>query len=313
MQLIGLVLTVFFILSMMLATMQKISMQQTSITHRILDHLAIESNLLEEASNQFFEQSLKKNPKNPSKKDLKVKKTFYNRRVEKGYLLNARLVIKELFTTQNKDLEAVTLALLKELYADEKTIDPESLLEEILTKGKDILKQKPKIESFCLYHLSNPSKQLLQVMEGTRGFSYQHKNGYPPLSDYLEIYPKSDRKPVCAPFASLALLNALFGGKGAEEILKEESARFFSDEKDPYLHRQGLIELFQKKSIQIPLEILNLIADKKMRQSKPDEIEMIVMDPKLQLEARGTLRTFPLKRDEKSKVPRSQTRSTVEA
>jgi hypothetical protein len=311
MQLIGLVLTVFFILSMMLATMQKISVQQTFITHRVLDHLAIESKLLDEASNQFFELSLKKNPKTHSKKDSKVKKIFHNRRVEKGYLLNARLVIKELFTAQNKELEAVTLALLKELYGNDKGIDPESLLEEILFKGKDILKQKPKTESIYLYELPNPSKQLLQVMEGTRGYSYLQKNGYPPLSDYLEIYPKSDRKPVSAPFASLPLLTALFGEKGASEILKEESARFFSDQKDPYLHRQGLIELFQKKSIKIPLEILNLIADKKMRHSKPGDIEMIVMDPKLQLEARGTLRTFVLKKDETPKGPQSQTRSTL--
>ena len=312
MQLIGLVLTVFFILSMMLATMQKISVQQTSITHRILDHLTIESKLLDEASNQFFELSLRKNSKAVSKKDPKIKQTFHNRRVEKGYLLNARLVIKDLFTTQNKDLEAVALALLKELYGNQKAIDPETLLEEILSKGKDILKQKPKIESFCLYELPNPSKQLLQVMEGTRGYSYQQKNGYPPLGDYMEIYPKSDRKPVCAPFASLPLLTALFGEKGAEEILKEESSRFLSDQKDPYLHRQGWIELFQKKSIPIPLEILNLIDDKKMRHSKPGEIEMIVMDPTLQLEARGTLRTFPLKKDEKPKGPRSQTRSTLD-
>jgi len=272
----------------------------------------MESNLLDEASNQFFELFLKKKSKGQPKKDAVVKKIFHSRRVEKGYLLNARLVIKELFTSQNKDLKEVTLALLKELYANEPEIDPESLLEEILFKGKDILKQKPKTDSFSLFELLNPSKQLLQVMEGTRGYNYQQKNGYPPLSDYLEIYPKSDRKPVCAPFASLPLLTALFGEKGAREILKEESARFFSDQKDPYLHRQGFIELFQKKSIQIPLGVLNLIADKKMHHSKPEGIEMIVMDPKLQLEARGTLRTFPLKKGETPKGPRSQTRSTLD-
>ncbi|NDE63914.1 MAG: hypothetical protein EB053_06125 [Chlamydiae bacterium] len=62
MQLIPMILTVFLILSLMLATMQKISVQHTCITHRVMDHLAIESKLSEVAANQFFEKALSSAP-----------------------------------------------------------------------------------------------------------------------------------------------------------------------------------------------------------------------------------------------------------
>lgn len=300
MQLIPMILTVFLILSLMLATMQKISVQHTCITHRVMDHLAIESKLSEVAANQFFEKNQKQNQTTNTQKKTNSTKPFHSRRLEKGYLLNARLVIKDLLQNENKGLESVALAFLKELYENEKSIDPPTLLEEILHKGRDLLKSQPKIENFNLYDLKNPSKQLLKALQGTRGYSYELKNGYPPLCDYLEIYPKSNRQPVCAPFASLPLLIAVFGKKGAYEILDEEATRYLKEEKSPYLNLEQMRELFQKKSLKVPLEIFALISDKKMRLGKNHEIEMIVMDPKLQLEARGTLRTFPLKRDDLS-------------
>ena len=306
MQLIPFVLVVFLLLSLTTLSSYKKVSRHIQFQERVLYHLSMEQKLQQEALDTFFEASFK--PETENRKKMKNQRAIFHNRREKGYLLNSRLVIKALFIQNNHDLKNLASRFLQLLYPPSLGFDSDALLEEILEKGAQILKSKPKTPSFSLYDLINPSQQLLRAIEGKPGYRFGQKDSYPPLSDYLEIFPKSDRSPVCSLFASTPLLYALFSEKGSKKILHEESKRFLEDKSPPYCNKKDLQELFLSDTT-IDTKIWSLIADQTMRGSKEGELELIVVDPKLRLEARGTLRTFPLKRGDLQEGAPSQTPS----
>ncbi len=306
MQLIPFVLVVFFLLSLTtLSSYNKVS-RHIQFQERVLYHLSIEQKLQQEALDTFFEASFKQ--ENENKKKTKNRTSIFHNRREKGYLLNSRLVIKPLFTRNDPVLKKLASRFLQLLYPSSLGFDSDALLEEILEKGAQIIESKPKTPFFTLYDLIEPSQELLRAIEGKPGYRFGQKDSYPPLGDYLEIFPKSDRSPVCSLFASTPLLFALFSEKGSKKILEEESKRFLEDKHSPYCNKKDLQELFLSDTT-IDTKIWSLIADQTMRGSKEGELELIVIDPKLRLEARGTLRTFPLKRGDLQEGAPSQTPS----
>jgi|LakMenEpi03Aug12_release.lakeMendotaPanAssembly.Ray.scaffolds.fasta_scaffold74105_3 hypothetical protein len=307
MQLIPFVLSVFFILSLLAMSSYTKIRQHIFFQERVLQHLAIEAQLEDKAIDIFLSQATKTQEKK-EKKAKKKDKVFENHR-KKGYLLNSRLILKPLFTREDLVLKKVASRFLNLLYPKSLGFDSDALLEEILQKGGLILKSKPKTACFTLYDLFEPSKNLIRALEGKPGYCFGQENSYPPLADYLEIFPKSDHSPVCSKFASIPLLIALFEEERAAKILKEESKRFFEEKSSAYCNKKDLQELFIKET-PIDPKIWDLVGDQMTRKPKQDKVEMIVLDPKLRLEARGMLRTFPLKRGDLPEEVPSQTPST---
>jgi hypothetical protein len=308
MQLIPFVLSVFFILSMLALTLQKEVRQMVHFQARVQEHLSIDQEFLNASVDSFFD-SLPQKKKKGGKGASGVIKTFQNHR-QKGVLLNARLYIKPLFLKNEPVLKEVAFKFLTSLYPSSFGFDPESLLEEILEKGSLLIKEQPDIATFSVYDLPNPSSQLLKALEGTCGYCFGKKNAYPPLGDYLELYHKSQRSPISSTYASLPLLTAIFGCDGVQKVLEEESRRFLeSDGNSPYCNTKDLKELFSTNPKQDP-RVFQLLSDGLLKRNASDGVELIVLDPKLHLEARGTLRTYPLKKFAAIKEVPSQIRST---
>lgn len=316
MNLVPLIFTFFFILSLAIVTMQKFVEQDFLLQDRLLKHLAIEEELSHKAFEIFSEETVSplKSKKKEGKEDAEPnQKKFKNHRETKGFELNARLFIKPLFLEKNRHLYKLTVRFLTELYKNAPEIAPKEILDEILEKGALILKKEPKTAFFSLYDLPNPSPKLLLAMQGTKGYAWGDTEGYPRLADYLLLYPKNTRLPICSTHASAPLLVALLGIDKTQALLKEEALRYQKKEAPYYLTKELMEKFFQKNEIRLSPENLALLGDKKIRPVPEEPMQIIVMDSQLRLEARGTLHTYPLKKDGLPKGAPEQTRSIPDA
>jgi hypothetical protein len=298
MQTLPLVLSTCLILSLILSNILTFALQQQYLDERILKQLTIQEQIHSKSIEIFLESKepkVNKPAENTSKS--KKKKGFHSRRIEQYFHINSKLLIKELFEKKSDDLKQLALNYLTRLYPPSQGFDAVALLDEILEKGFHLLEDTPTLTSFDLYDLKNPSFQLKKAIEGTKGYVYKKSAGYPSLVDVIEIFPKNGRDPVCASYANIALLEALFGEEGAMLIMQEESSRFDAEQgiKQVYLNKNEMIELFQKERLPVSTALLNLLGDKRIQKDRSSKKQIVILDPSQNLEARGWLHKYPLK------------------
>ena len=135
----------------------------------------------------------------------------------------SKLNIASLLKGHEEALYEVTARLLRLLYQDH-AFFKEARGEKIEYRILDGLLQKAQATpEACnladLFPEDNALKQTFyKMLKGTH-------NAYPPLGEYLEFDPSNGAKPVRFFFASIPLLQALFGQEGAAKIIQEEKNR----------------------------------------------------------------------------------------
>jgi hypothetical protein len=121
------------------------------------------------------------------------------------------------------------------------------LLDELIRLGQ--LDEKD--ETFLQFHRgeSSLSDSLFKMLKGTQECDLTKQIGYPPLSDYFIIDRKRVKKALYFCFASKTLLDAAFGEKISEEIMKAEEALWRSGKKRYVLTLEELNALLQKNTL----------------------------------------------------------------
>lgn len=184
-------------------------------------------------------------PKKEKKKGLRTS-TFQSHRFENPPIEQGRFAILSIRGLEQQTiLKLVVERLLLELYGHMKWYDQKistRILNKLASTSGDF-EQKAFIqtltdEEYPLWHL---------MMKGTLTYDLSAKKGYPPLEDFIDFSAKPLKHTCHFPFASHALLKALFGVELAEEIIGIEKKKWSEDHRRRFCLKKELLALTKTK------------------------------------------------------------------
>lgn len=105
--------------------------------------------------------------------------------------------------------------------------DEPALAHNLLTYILETAKEHPTFSTFeeLLEKESQFNEALYKMLKGTNAFSIEKKKGYPPLTDYIS-FDRNDKHAIRLHFASLPLLEQMFGPKVVKEIAEIELKKY---------------------------------------------------------------------------------------
>jgi hypothetical protein len=214
----------------------------------------LQSALENEAYNPHRPKAISKDSKNGSR--TKARNHYRSERLKPPLNENNKLNISPLFTVAKEPnllLEKTLKKLILILYHEKKFFAKEgytqeelavNLVKSLIEKGRG----KETLEALTDLYPKDPFLQNL---------FYKMLKSATPLSDYITLIEKKERKPVCFKYAPTDLLTALFNEKITEAILKKEEENYFAHEKgSPILQAHELKEILSRSSFAGQIETL---------------------------------------------------------
>ncbi len=253
-----------------------------------ISYMQTERRLKNRLEAKLFSKEAAPSKKEPQEKEEKPKNLnpidYKSRRVGAHLSAMAKINIAPLFDTPSlKEYSLIyetAAKLIKNLYSTQTFYKEKleyQLLDILIAAGKE------KKEAHSINELFLEVKELqpifYKILKGTLHYNTQTKEGCPPLEDFILIDSQTKAKPIAFCFASIPLLEALFGSEITNEILAKEEGKWAKDHKHHTVTKEELSTLLQSLK-QSPSELLELLNFS--RKASPKK-ELTHTDPKTKI------------------------------
>ncbi len=170
-------------------------------------------------------------------------KSFVSHRNIQPPLEQGRLHIAPLWQEEHRQLfQGILETLVKNLYGHT-TWYNETLAKSLIQQLADLKDGYDEIA--FIEKLDQPHYALwYHIAKGTQGYAIENHSGYPPLTDYLDFSASTSLKHTCYfAFASIPVLDALFGSDVTKKILEAEQTKWEEDHRHHFCRKKELLSL----------------------------------------------------------------------